>query len=296
MSEGKEKKIKKLLILNIFLISSLLLYFTSCKTIPKVDENGNPIHLYKIESELNFAPVPEPSKYIFIRLYDLSYNNPLNPANFLRFCVETTEISDTIASHAAIGFSLKDEFYGLTSGGEHQLAIESCTDTKSNKFMKKCDPENSIQYTYALKVTEKEYEAVKRFVEDYANSTEVKYDVWQNFSMASFSTKRKFFTDEDKQQFGTVDYPDKEENPKTKIDNWETHFVCSTFVAYTLVVNILSIRDWFEENEIDYRFVNVTDLIKIPGVVHLFSSTFEEYNNGAQAFAEANPQFLEYLD
>ena len=288
--------IRDLIITSIF-GACFLIYFAGCKTAPKVDEFGNPLPEYKIESELNFQEdIPEPSKYIFIRLYDLHYNNPLNPANFLRFCVKSTEVSDTIASHASIGFSLNDEFYGLTSGGDHQLAIESCTDTKSNKFMKKCNPKKSKQFTYALKVTEKEYNAVKVFVEGYANSTEIKYDVWKNFDMASFATKRKFFTDEEEQKFGNVKYPYLKDNKKTKIDNWETHFVCSTFVAYTLVVNIMPIRYWFLDNKIDYRYVNVTDLIQIPGVVKLFESPFYAYNEGALAFVEENPEFGEYLD
>lgn len=288
------KLIKKSIITYVF-TCFLLICFIGCKSVPEVDEFGNPIYEYELETELNFQDIPEPTKYIFLRLYDLDYKNPFNPANILKFGVEKTEITNTVASHASIGFSLKDEFYGLTSGGKHQLAIESCTDTKSNKFMKKCDPKTSLQYTYALRVTEREYEAVKMFVEGYANSEEIKYDVWQNFSMASFATKRKFFTDEENQQFGTVEYPEKKDNPKTKIDNWETHFVCSTFVAYTLVVNILRIRYWFLDNEIDYRFVNVTDLIEIPGVVRLFSSPFDEYNIAAQAFVEKNPEFEEYL-
>lgn len=264
---------------------------------PELDEFGNPIHQYSLESELDFSEeIPEPTKYIFIRLYDVHYKNPFYIANLLKFGVKKTEVTDISANHASIGFSLKDEFWGLTSGGDHQLAIESCTDTKSNKFMKKANPKKSTQITFALKVTEREYNALKMFVEGYAETTEIQYDVWTNFDMASFSMRRKFFTDEEFQQFGTVEYPDKKEDPKTKIDNWETHFVCSTFIAYTLVVNILRIRDWFLDNEIDYRFVNVTDLAEIPGVVRLFSSPFYEYNIAAEAFVEANPEFEEYLD
>ena len=293
--KNKEKKITKIIFITI-LLASFLSCFVGCKTVPEVDEFGNPIPKYTLETELKFQDdIPEPTKYIFIRLYDLKYKNPFYIANILKFGVKKTEVSDTIANHAAIGFSLKDEFYGLTSGGEHQLAIESCTDTKSNKFMKKSNPKKSLQYTYALKVTEREYNAVKMFVEGYASTTEIKYDVWTNFEMASFSLKRKFFTDEENQQFGTVEYPEKKENPKTKIDNWETHFVCSTFIAYTLAVNILRIRGWFLDNDIDYRFVNVTDLIKIPGVVKLFSSPFYEYNLAAEAFVNENPEFSEYL-
>ena len=39
----------------------------------------------------------------------------------------------------------------------------------------KCDPRDSQQLTYAIKVTEEEYYNAKAFVEEYARQEEIKY-------------------------------------------------------------------------------------------------------------------------
>ena len=131
-----KKRFRKSLIFVLFVLTCFFIYFTGCKTTQKlkhenvIEEGENQLPNYILETELNFKDIPDPSKYVFIRLYDSDYINPFYPANLLKFGVEKTEVTDTIASHAAIGFSLEDKFYGLTSGGDHQLAIETCTDTK----------------------------------------------------------------------------------------------------------------------------------------------------------------------
>ena len=201
-------------------------------------------------------------------------------------------------SHAAINFSLNDNYYGLTLGGEYQLAEEECALPQNNKYMKNCDPEKSEQITYALKVSEEEYEKAKVFVDHYVNSTDIKYTSSLNFKIAIFSIKKKFFTPKENQKFGSIIYPDDANNFKVEQDedfDTQNNFVCSTFVGYVLYNNVESVTNFFDENNVKYEYLNVSDIALIPGMTALFYSNWDNYKEAAQAFVAEYPEFAEYL-
>ena len=283
----------------VFLVFGILLFsfitLWGCKSVQTV-ENTPVVPNFVIEDDVSFREIDEPYKYLFLRLYDVSYINPFYIANVLKFGINLTDVNNNEATHAAINFSLNDDFYGLTSGGEYQLAKESCLDTKANKFLKKCDPEESSQITYAIKVTEEEFEKAQDMVESYAENPDVKYDAGINFKIANFAAKRKWHTDEENQSMEKMVYP--KEKDRSKGDpNWvETKFVCSSFVAYILKENIGYVGNWFKENDINYQYVVVSDIPNIPGVERLFSSDFPQYEMAAEAFVEKYPEFNEYYD
>ena len=243
--------------------------------------------------------IEENYKYIFFRLYNPAYSNPFYIANLLKNglkLTKTEEVPDL--SHASINFTLDDNFYGLTLGGEHQFAEEECIVPKNNKYMKHCDPEKSEQITYALKVTEEEYEKTKNFVDYYINSTDIKYASSLNIKLAIFSLRRKFFTTKSHKQFGTINYPRGSNNKKVDIEdenNLPTNFVCSTFLGYILYNNVESVTDYFDENNIKYEYMNVTDISLIPGMTPLFFSTWDNYIEAAKEFVQEYPEFAEYL-
>lgn len=281
----------------LFIISSLILLLPACKSIPpnRGISSENPLY---IEENFKFEEIEEPYKYIFIRLYNPNYINPLYIANILKFGINLTNIDpETAVSHASINFSLNDNYYGLTQNGGFELAQESCSDTSTNGYMEKCDPSNSQQITYAIRVTEDEYNNAKNFIDDYIKNEEIRYKVSINFQMTSFSIKRKFFTPKEKKLFGNIDYASstKQERLEFDPDYTENNFVCSTFVAYVLTKNVASVNQFFNDNNINYRYVNVGDLQYIPGVVKLFSSTWDYYLSGARRFVRLNPEFAEYL-
>lgn len=291
------KYLKKL---SLILLFSFTTIFIGCKTTNSIyNDELTPEAPYYIEDEFAFKDdVPEPSKYIFIRLYNPDYNNPFYIANLLQGGINITEVSDYHFSHAAINFSLNDEFYGLTSGGYYQLAKESCLNPKKNKYMKHCDPKDSEQITLALKVKEDEYNNLQKVVEEYSKSHKVKYNVGKNFQNAFFAIDRRFFTKKNKRVFGNSDYPytKKEKNNDNNENYIENNFVCSTFLAYILFQNVDYIHDYFVENNINYRYVNVTDLLFLPNISVLFYSTWENYENAALNFVNINPEFSSYLN
>lgn len=229
-------------------------------------------------------------KYLFIRLYDPCYENPFYPANMLKGGIVLIEVNNAgKLSHSAINFSLDDSFYGLTAGGKLQLAQESCETRLTNKYMRNCIPEKSFQHTYALLVPEEDYIKTKNAVEAYAKSTKIKYKVSKNVKIASFSIIRKVNMKKDEQQLGSCKFPKPKESKKP-----ENGFVCSTFIAYVLKENVQSVNEFFKNNKINYEYFLVSDIACIPGVIELFSSPWNYYDESVDAFIKENPEFAEY--
>lgn len=253
-----------------------------------------------VAHDIVFPEIGKNYKYIFFRLYNPAYKNPLYIANILKGGISITKTEDVPdLSHASINFSLDDNYYGLTlSGGDHQLAEEECALPQNNEYMKNCDPTKSEQITYALKVTEEEYEKTKAFVEHYFVTSNIKYATSLNFKIALFSIKKKFFTPKEHQQFGTVIYPEDTYNKKVDLENeddLQRNFVCSTFVGYVLYNNVESVSNFFDENNIKYEYLNVSDIALIPGIIPLFYSNWDNYLEAAKAFVEEYPEFAPYL-
>ena len=274
------------------------LFFWGCKTTSTIDKSSfTPEAPYYVEEELSFPAVEEPSRYIFLRFYNPNYNNPLYIANLLQGGIKLAEVSDMTLSHIAINFSLEDDFYGLTSGGYFQLAQESCEHPEENKYMRHSNPDLSEQLTFALKVPQSEYESLQQTVEQYAQSHKVKYRVSKVFKIALFSLKRRYLTRKENRQIGALQYPKSTLSEKKESDPayMENKFLCSTFIAYILQKNISSVQQFFEENNINYRYMTVTDLLKIPDLQLLFYSTWTNYPLAADAFVLSNPEFQTYF-
>ena len=232
---------------------------------------------------------PKKTKYIFIRLYDPKYSNPLYIANLLKAGINITELTDNFVSHASINTRLNDDFYGLTMGGKFQLAHESCTNVKGHKYMDKCDPLTSTQITFAIQVSEEEYNNLQQNLDDYSKDPTLAYNAFENFKIAIYDIGRRFFTPAKYQNVQNGYYLPTVRRKDVK------NFVCSTFIAYLLINNIPEVSNWFDTYKIDYSYINVSDLIQIPGMTRLFSSTWENYNIAAEGFVHKYSEFAEYL-
>ena len=294
-------KINKFPLIIILLVS---LSFQSCKTTRSIaketiEPNAPDDAPFIVAHNVVFPEIEGNYKYIFFRLYNPAYKNPLYIANVLKGGISITRTENVPdVSHASINFSLDDNYFGLKLGGEFPLEVEECTIPDNNEYMKKCDTEKSEQITYALKVTEEEYEKTKAFVEHYVNSDNVKYNTALNFKIALFSIKRKFFTPKQNQQFGSLIYPEDVYNQKVNLDDdadTPNLFVCSTFVGYVLYNNVESVSKFFDENNIKYEYLNVSDISMIPGITPIFYSNWDNYLEAASAFVAEYPEFSEYL-
>ena len=253
-----------------------------------LDKGDNVFQIY-VSEELKQALTQD--HWIFIRLYQPYYDNPLCIENVLSKCIQFVDVNPDYSSHSAIGFSLDDGFYGLTSSNSgHNLYLESCTNSGDNEYMKKCNIYKSVEITYALKVTEEEYKKAKNLVESYYDDTRTCYNINQNVKIAWKAVGRKFFSPNDQQQFAAKPFATSEQTfCEDKYD-----FVCSSFVAYVLANSVESVHDFFVEKQIDSNYVMPSDLAYIPGVIKLFKTTWVDYNIGAKNVAQTYTCFATY--
>ena len=316
-----KKFLKTTLFLTLFVVSTLSFY--NCKTtnsLVKEVINPNPPEdaTILIAPELDFPevqtavneedkgddqaqsqsqPAEQNYKYIFLRLYNPVYKSRLYAANILKNGLVLTKTEDVPdLSHSAINFTLDDNFYGLTLGGEHQFAQEQCSAAAQNKYMRHCNPDLSEQITYALKVPEEEYYNAKKMVEFYAATPKLKYASTLNVKLGVFSLRKRFFSPKKHRKFTTQKYPLGAKNKIVKSeDEYLYRFVCSSFLAYVLYNNVSSVREFFDKYDIKYDYLNVTDLSLIPGMTPLFYSTWTDYPEAAKDFVKEYPEFAQYL-
>ena len=111
--------------ISFLLCGFLLLNLTSCVSSSKIQDK------FKLSTSDSFFQVPQSDDcYIFFRMYDPVYKNPLYIANLLKSGITLTEVNSFNASHVAISFNLDDCFLGLTSLTVPQLKYENCSYTK----------------------------------------------------------------------------------------------------------------------------------------------------------------------
>lgn len=267
--------------IHFFSILLLNLFFIACKSVPEIDVNEQIIRGGKLSSF-----VGNPDYYIFIRLYNPEYNNPLCIENTLKNMIAIIDVSDQSYSHSAIGFSLNDNFFGLTTAGKRDLKLEQCSNTKNNAYMEKCNSSKSTQTTCAIKVTKKEYQTAQAIVKFFYDKN-ISYDVRQNFAITPFELNRKFFVKKESQKLEELGNEKFYDDPTTYRDN----FICSSFVSYVLINSVESIKTFFEENKLNFNYIIPSDLKSFPGVEELFSSTWDLYEEEALKFVENSNYF-----
>lgn len=287
--------------INLFLIIFISICFIGCKTsdfhedlsiLEIEDVQINEADKYfRIYDNPELKKQEEKTKFLFVRLYYPHYDNPFCIENILKHCIRVVDFSLDKPTHASIGFSLNDEFYGLTTAGKKDLKIESCLDTSGNGYMKKCNIYKSVQSTYAIKVTEEEYNRAKEIIEMYDNNPKTKYGVMLNFSLAGYGIKRKFFSSEEDKVLGARPQKKSEES----FDLTTTSFVCSSFVAHILVNSVESIKDFFIEKKLNTKYIYPSDLPHLPGMIKLFMSTWVDYNIIVEEFINVYKNFIPYF-
>lgn len=283
--------------LHITVILFFSLFFVACKSTRIIRENtweflkqnNESVHYYDFDEKLNIhaTEVQEEKKYfIFLRLYN-PYSSFNIGSNILQKGIEMTETHNTSGSHISIGFDLSDNFYGLTLYAKPNLKLEQCTNTSSNEYMKSCNPNKSLQTTYALEVSKKEYETAYLWIKRKAESKTTHYSVSENFKIA-----RKFLNSNSK--IGKLNKPLSQEEESREFEQQNT-FVCSTFICHVLYSSVNSIREYINDNLIDPDYTTPTDIISMPGIKQLFTSSWDNYNIAAQNFVKENELFNEWL-
>ncbi len=283
-----------------FLLPALLLLFASCQSTKFVDNrsqimaDGLEINAsddaFKIYDSGFSKEDFNDGKFLFMRLYLPNYDNKASSVNMLKKLITVVDPNPEEASHSSIGFSLADDFYGLTLYSASDLKRESCEKPEENLYMKLCNPYTSTQTTMALKVTDEEYEAARKLLEKDFAEQKVKYWPSKNLTVGIDSLKRKKLP-RSKAKLGGRDL----KKGYIPSDKKETHFVCSTYLAYVLQKCVKSVDEFFKARNIGYDKIGPTDLYYIPGFKILFCSTWVDYKIAAAEFIQAEPHFSEYF-
>lgn len=291
--------------LTVFIYSLIALFFVSCRTLHVEDDailyQGNDVMpdgrqlTYNIYENLDEKPLTENERYIFVRLYYPEYDNPVSIENLLKACIKAADVYDLNICHSSIGFDLNDNFYGLTTGGKHNLKFESCTNPQTNSYMKKCNKYRSTQITYAIKVSVAEYEKAKTMVEEFYKNPRTRYDIFKNLVAGFYGLERHNVKTDEEAAFATK--PHKHSEVSFKENKYD--FVCSTFIAYVLANSVDSIHDFFVEKQINVDYVFPSDLAFIPGMKKLFSSVWIDYDVAARYYSKQylsfEPYYKEYI-
>lgn len=283
------------------ILFSALFLFASCQS-TKFVENRTQItsdgleinasdDVFKIY-DVDFSEEEEKlgEKFLFMRVYLPNYDNKASSVNFLKKLITCVNPNPEEASHSSIGFSLKDDFYGLTLYSTQDLKRESCLEPQKNQYMKLCNPYTSIQTTLAIRVSDEEYQAAKDLLEKDFAEQKVKYWVPKNLTVGVDNLRRKNMSPSKKKLGGRNLRKGYIANEKD-----EKHFVCSTYLAYILQKCVKRVDEFFKERNVAYDKVGPTDLYYIPGFKILFRSTWVDYEIAAAEFAQAAPSFREYL-
>lgn len=321
----KKIDLKRLLFASF--VAFALVFVSSCASSPK------PVKLNTKESlegeDFRIFSVPdENSDYIYLRIYNPYYWRKLSGGSIIQAGINLVEIKPIMTSHVAIGFGLDDEFYGLTAYARPNLSVEECSNIKSNRYMKQCDPKKSLQTVLAIKVSPEEKEAARKTVLFCSENNLVRYDTAQNFRIASREINKKVFLKEEYsdglsyfselqngyEQDLIVD-SESENRPelepeiesglepesglaeRTKIllpefdENGKNPFVCSNFAAWVIYMNVPKTQSYFDSNFSDILLVGPSDVASIPGFFPVFTSTWSSYERAVEEIKEEQELF-----
>ncbi len=247
-----------------------------------------------------------PNKFIFVRLYSVTYKPESAILSPLKGAIDlaTKRASDNHSyHHAAISDNLKDDFYGLTSGGDgSQVKIEKCDHAPDgfNRYMSSIDGDKSTYAIYALPVTATEYKKASGAMKASLSDGRLKYDVLsmlpllgKQISGNNTITKNNEL---DTDYFGNTNIWQKVHIENEAADIFKKHsFVCSTFVAYIIAQCSKRFNEYFNKKHIDTATFAPSDISHIPTIKEIFSGTCNNYNRDAKTFVQQVPLFKEYL-
>lgn len=240
------------------------------------------------------AKSPSETKYIFIRLYDPKYVK-FNPSTILKNGISFTNTNLLMCTHAAINFSLQDNFHGLAFNDKddpNYLKLEECTNLKSNKNMLRCDPDKSLFYVYALPVTKIEYSSAKKTVDEVLVNNDAIYTLSSLLRFVLPSIKRKLTDkrlDNSTNKHDAISY-----NSTEELSTKTNKFCCSTFVAAVLYKNVAKFKKFCDSNKLKTEDFTPSNLSIIPSIVKLFEGKYKDYNKLKDKFIKLNPEFNQY--
>lgn len=233
-------------------------------------------------------------KYVFIRLYSANYKTSLHSIalNILKMGISIKKKASDgkVYTHAAIGTTLNDEFYGLTTGGSKALKIEKCINNnpKQCPHMSDYDTSKSHFSVFAIPISDKDYETLKEVLKASSESNKMAYSIASTFKIGAH------IKDEASKNIKTSEEylvsTKKIDNIVKKLEN--ESIVCSTFIASVLEKSVPKLRSHFASNKINVHYITPNGLTRLPGIKKIIDfQIFDDYNKSVEKLIESDQKF-----
>lgn len=285
---------KKVVFLSIAVCSLL---FTSCAS-SKIEEQKmhSPARINCSISEKHLAS----ESFVFLRLYDVIYDKPLRPGNFLRKPIRMfgKAPDGTAYVHSAISTVLKDDsFVGLSlSDNKNMARLESVQNLQMNDYMSTINGSKSRCVVLAVPCSKIERKGIGELL-DYAKKEDSGfiYGITKNLT-AAFGHMGNAKKLEHSRNF-PIEFsfdPIPLDREPSEVFTKKT-FVCSNFITFILDKTVERYRVGFLINGINPMGYTPVDLYYLDNIVELFECNFNDYDKALEEFLEQYPVFSKFM-
>ena len=243
------------------------------------------------ENFMNNAVYDENCEWCFIRLYQTVYKKTLSAGGILKTVNEFISPegkNHKKYTHAALNYKLNDNFIGLNFDGSsnNDVKVENMR-TEATGYESPKDRTKSKFDIFAIKLTPKEYEDLKKNLNAIRTTNKFKYDFKRLLQISGIIIFRKI---KDK-------LFSRESSDEIPIDLRQTNesLVCSTFVAYILSQISPRYSEYFKTKDISIHSITPNDLTFLPGIKYMYGGTWPEYAVKTRDFVKKNPQYQKYF-
>lgn len=288
---------KKVYFLSVLIFSSLLVSCSSTNGLKESDRPFSYINTNLTEKQLSSE------SYVFIRLYDISYDKALRPGNFLRGPIRILGKAGNgrYYVHSAVSHGLRvDSFVGLTlTDKKNNMArYESVMDITTNDFMATNDARRSTCAVLAIPCTKSENEYLKKVLEYLVlPDNRFVYGILHNAQVpiSHFGNGNKIM----KAYNFPIEYAfssmiDVGREPESLFP--KKSYVCSSFVAYILEQCVDRVNVSFLQSRCNSLGYTPVDLYYIEGSFVLFDCSYADYDKILGDFLDSYPQFKKFID
>ena len=249
-----------------------------------------------ISKALKFEGEYKDEKYIFLRLYNVYYDDDYQIANLLKAAIAVLGPAPDglYYTHVAISHKLNDDFIGMTTGGANNAKHESVMHPEKNRYLASNDKYRSQCTVIAIPCSEIDYENCKKLIE-YSSLPDSRFyfGVTDIIGLVGVKAVNKHKTK--KVPADSVQHKDSEPILNAE-EAFSSHiYCCSAFCAYILMTGIQRYKDYAEATHFSPRGVTPADLYSIQGAQRLFNCHYLDYEQTLSDFIEAYPEFAEYL-
>lgn len=284
----------------IFCFSTLLVFLLiSCSTTKEVhikDEYVTTESGALISKELKFEGTYENEKYIFLRLYNVYYDDSYQIGNLLKAAIGVLGPAPDglYYTHVAISHKLTDNFVGMTAGGRNNAKYESVMEPEKNRYLASNDKYKSQCTVIAIPCSAIDYENCKNLINYCAlPDSRFYFGVTDLIAICGFRAMNKHKIKNFSADSVQPDEPSLIMEPQ---NSFSSHiYCCSAFCAYILMTGIQRYKDYAEATNFSPRGVTPADLYSVQGGQRLFNCHYLEYQQTLEEFIEAYPEFKEYL-